>query len=160
MRRAETCQHQRQTIPWPWAAGVVRQWRAMTLTCLQTAALREGAALCLRRHVAIHARHHVFVCAGMVYVERRPGQGDPREDVPDQATSAVAATGAPACLWGRYDGAAAVDALIDFLNPLGRREVALKRVSRRWETPCLHDARLERRLSGCSTVVFKTRTNC
>ncbi len=79
--------------------------------------------------------------AGTVYVEMRPLLGGPREDVPDQA-AALAELPAPEQAtehastpsWGRYEGVAAVDGLLDYLNPLGRRESALKRVT---NLPCL-----------------------
>lgn len=67
--------------------------------------------------------------------------GGPKEDIPDEATAlavpeqasaaeqpegATSAGGGAA--WGRYDGVAAVDSLLEYLHPLGQREAALKRV--------------------------------
>lgn len=67
-------------------------------------------------------------------MERRHSGAPPREDVYEaDVVSATAADrekapGATFVSWGCYSGGTAVDALIGYLNPVGQREGALKRV--------------------------------
>lgn len=67
-------------------------------------------------------------------MERRHSGVPPREDVYEadvmgsNAAQPGKVAGAGVVSWGCYSGGAAVDALIGYLNPVGLRESALKRV--------------------------------
>lgn len=64
-------------------------------------------------------------------MERRHSATPPREDVYDAGSICAEPEkmpGASVVSWGCYSGGAAVDALIGYLNPVGLREGALKRV--------------------------------
>lgn len=73
--------------------------------------------------------------AGAVYVERRPASAPTEDSVPAEPLM-FSSQGAPQgerpngeeCPWGAYADVEAVDRLMAFLNPQGKREGALKRV--------------------------------
>lgn len=77
-----------------------------------------------------------------MYVERRAG-APAREEAPPSGSSLLDGTASQEvsctsesaggedtgpCSWGRYGSGAAVDELVAFLNPQGKRESALRRV--------------------------------
>ena len=65
----------------------------------------------------------------MVYVEKSQSGASPRENLHNSAAAEPEqAPGGDDASWGCYTGGAAIDALIDFLNPVGLRENALRRV--------------------------------
>ncbi|KAK9918976.1 hypothetical protein WJX75_008430 [Coccomyxa subellipsoidea] len=69
---------------------------------------------------------------GMVYVEKSQSGTSPRENLHNSAAAEPEQSpGGDDAPWGCYTGGAAIDALIEFLNPVGLRENALRRALQR-----------------------------
>lgn len=99
----------------------------------------------------------LLTCAGAVYVERRHSGTPPREDVFEAVMAGAShaehgmVSGAGCVSWGCYSGGSAVDALIGYLNPVGVREGALKRV--RPLLPLLHQLDCAVNVSGLACLL-------